>query len=277
MNKITSTEDHLKWFCGFFDGKGSLSIDKDNIPSIYLNNEDPKVTMFSKYILNKYDVEVKVSERSRPSKSSKKSRWDLYISDRKNCIKTAAIMSGHSIVKKNQFDVILKLEHKKSGISDKMNFEKAKNYYPIGSDSKEISTNDFNDKLWFIGMFDALYEIGVEHRQSKDRDRDEIKPYLKIEHTNKFLIEQVCSYLKNNKISYHIKCIDGKERLKWHVLTSGIFRVKNFIENIREYSILKQEALDTMYFFIMDVIIGKKSNDDFKYSFKKTIDSISKR
>jgi hypothetical protein len=230
--------------------------------------------MLSKYILNKYDIEVKVSERSKPSKSSKERRWDLYINEKKDCLKMSEIMLDNSIIKKKQFEAILKTKTKKIGTYEMMQSAKTENHHKIVSKERTIETDDFNNIFWFTGLFDSMYEVGIEQRQSKDIGKDDFKPFMKLQHSNKLLIEKTCSFLKNNNISYHIKCIEGKDLLKWHITTSGVLRVKNFIDIIKDYPILKSENVDVMDFYIIDIINRKKSSYDFNNSFKKTIDSI---
>ena len=68
---------NVKWLAGFFDAEGSVSFNYK--PNIDIVNTSAATMFQIKDLFNKLDIYVGMHLREKPSKSSKKPRWDIFL------------------------------------------------------------------------------------------------------------------------------------------------------------------------------------------------------
>ena len=67
----------IQWLAGFFEAEGSISFNYK--PCVDIVNTCPKTIFYLKNILERFGIKVGINEREKPSKSSKKKRWDIFL------------------------------------------------------------------------------------------------------------------------------------------------------------------------------------------------------
>ena len=93
----------LKWLGGYFDIKGTCSLSASG-SRIEILNSNPKVAMLAYSLFKRNNITSTISERSQPSKSSKKKRWDIFVNTQKDIIKTAELLKDYVFGKREQLE-----------------------------------------------------------------------------------------------------------------------------------------------------------------------------
>jgi hypothetical protein len=297
----------LAWCGGFFDGEGSFSFATE-CPIINLVNTNPlAVTKFFE-IMKRYDINWKITERSKPSKSSKKKRWDLYIITKSEVIKFLNVMENYIYGKKKQLYLmknfydeiknkqskdILKDYHQimmyynqssnilivdENKLFEKLGFKLDFKHHEIANEENiKIETNSFNDLYYLAGIMDAEGTFYINKR-NVNNSYDRFIPFVSFVNTNKEIVKHCCSTLKNNNIGYHVqnRTAENRNRVRWDVSISGVSRTVKINELIKDKLIIKNRQSELMLKYSqlrLNDIMGK---NEFGDSFKESIEVLNK-
>lgn len=300
----------LSWCGGFFDGEGSFSF-ASKCPNINIVNTNPLAVSNFLGVMKKNNINFKVSERSKPSKSSKKKRWDMYIMNQSEVLPFLDLMQEYIHGKKKQlflmknfFEETEKRARKYSDIVDdyhqvmmyynqisnilivdenklfqKLGFQLDFKHHDIANEENtKIETNDFFNDLYYVaGIIDAEGTIYINKR-NVNNSMDRYIPSIGFVNTNKEIVKQCCSVLKNNNIGYHVqsRTIEGRNRIRWDVSVTGVKRVEKLSALLIGKLIIKNRQIELIHkycSFRLDDILSK---NDLANSFKESIEVLNK-
>jgi hypothetical protein len=309
INQLSEVDPmKLNWCAGFFDAKGSFSL-SNGLVKIIIENTNPVAISYFYEVMEKNSIQFKISERSKPSKSSKKKRWDMFIlEDDKNILKFVNLMKNKILGKEKQLflveEFLFNLKNKQDFYEKMMKYLNQTCYMFINDDEKLweklgfvpdmidhkkidkdyhiVEINDFNNLDYLAGLLDADGIISMNTRynkHSKQIDRDRYIPIISFTNTNKKIINNVCSTLKNNKIGYHVqfKIDEQRNRGKWNIQTSGIKRVLHLSNFLKNKLIIKKQQMDLINSYCklkFEDVIG--NNSSVGLSYKDAIDVLNK-
>lgn len=293
----------LNWCAGFFDGEGSFSF-SSGCPTLMLVNTNPMAVTSFFEIMKRNNVEFKISERSKPSKSSKKKRWDLYITNKDELNKFLSLMNNFIFGKNKQLELMRDFNTNKDSNKDynkemqyinqtsyilikdeKALFDKLKfipeimNHNMITEENSKIYYEEnFNDIDYFCGIIDAEGTIGINKRQNKKCSTSRYTPFVSFVNTNKRIIEKCCSVLKSNNIGHHIhfRIPEKRNRGRWDIMVSGINRVKKISDLLKNKLIIKNRQIELLSKYCSLRIENMMSDNQFGESFKEAIESLNK-
>ena len=303
---LNPTNSNLSWCAGFFDGEGSFSF-AAKCPYVLINNTNPlAVTKFA-IEMKKNNVNFKITERSKPSKSSKKKRWDLYLSNNEEIKKFISLMKNYINGKSLQLHLLSNYyeDNNYNNYEDKVNdYNELMKYYNqinniliqdenklfnklgyipeikrhqfISEELKEIKTDTYKDIDYLSGIIDAEGSIYINKRQNKKRNTDRFTPWISITNTNKKIIECCCSTLKNCDIRYYIFCRENRNRCRWDIIISGIKRTIKLSELLKNKLIIKNRQLDLIYEYCNSRLLDLVSDNQLGASFKESIEALNK-
>jgi len=305
---LPNTND-LSWCGGFFDGEGSFSF-APKCPSVGIVNTNPiAVTKFMS-TMKKNNVNFKITERSKPSKSSKKKRWDMYLLDGDEIRKFLILMEEYIHGKNFQLQLLknfydenyLKLRSYSNIIKDyhelmmyynqsshilikdeKKLFEKI-GYTPqvlqhqmISDDNKKINYSDFNNIYYLSGIIDAEGTVYINRVDQKKYDGNRYIPSVSFTNTNKSIIEKCCSTLKNSEIGHYIyfRVPETRNRGRWDISISGVRRCKSVCELLKNKLVIKNRQIDLLYEYCEMRLNNLMDFNQFGDSFKESIESLN--
>ncbi|MFW6028830.1 MAG: LAGLIDADG family homing endonuclease [Halanaerobiales bacterium] len=306
-------ESKLSWCGGFFDGEGYFSFSA-KCPLIGINNTNPLVVSNFFEIMKNNDIDFKIIERNKVSKKAKKKRWDMYIMNKNNIVRFCNIMKDYIHGKKNQlflinnfYDECLKKKRTYCKIAEDYYgvmkfFNQTSNiiildknkliekiddneidlqyveYYDENEKNDFIKTNSFNDLDYLSGLLDAEGTIYINKRKVKNKRYDRYVPFISIVNTNKKIIQNYCSVLKNNDIPFHVQSrINNKRnRIRWDVSVVGVKRVYNFSKLLSNKLIIKNRQNDLIHKYCSLRLKDMLSKNDIGKSFKESIEILNK-
>lgn len=249
----TKKLNNLQWLAGFFDAEGSVSFNYK--PNLDIVNTCPKTIFEIKTILKSIGVDAGVNKREKPSKSSKRKRWDIFLRHSKQVKPFLNYVRPYVYGKKKQLEIIQEWysnRNAKLDYADKIKFANQLNHIIVSDFKEEIVKkklntnslhkyrdihvltekdgiinlyNDFNKVYYISGLIDGDGCFNMNVRNTKYGAR--YTPQILMVNTNKEIVKRYCSFLKNNNIGYHISFrIAGKttNRRRWDVLVSGVKR-----------------------------------------------------
>lgn len=291
---VDGESNRLNWLAGYFDIKGSCTTTLAS-PMIQILNTNPKIAATAYSIFKTKGIESTISERSHPSKSSKKKRWDVF-AEKNEAIKIAKLLLPYSKGKQEQLS-LLQQEHydpiylkylnwtNHTLIGDNLTFytkfESNKyNEHNLATDENaRITTDDFNNKDWLAGVIDATADIKLSQMDKKGKLAAQFNPIIEIEHQNKKIITAICSTLKNNSVGFHVSFSISKTRNmgKWRVTVSGFKRVRMLLRFIMTHLLVKKEISELLNIYIHRRLKeDRKSIDDLGYSTREAIITMEK-
>ncbi|KKK61953.1 hypothetical protein LCGC14_3009180, partial [marine sediment metagenome] len=240
-----------QWLAGFFDAEGSVSFNYK--PNLDLVNTSATTMFQIKDLLNILNINIGMNEREKPSKSSKRPRWDIFLRHEEQ-IKPFLTEIGPYIQGK-QFQLHLVQEwyekpfdglkqkiqfanqvHNKiilntSKVMQKLGVKKLDMYDDIpvltDEDSYITTDNSFNDMDYLAGLLDGEGTINMHYRASKRSSLGRYTPQVLFNNTDKVIVKRYCSVLVNNNIPYHIsfrKAGTTSNRKRWDIIVSGVKR-----------------------------------------------------
>jgi len=297
----------LAWCGGFFEGEGSFSF-AARCPIINLVNTNPLAVSHFFEIMKKFDINFKITERSKPSKSSKKKRWDMYMITKTEIFKFLDIMENYIYGKRNQLylmknfyeeienkfskDIIpdyhqlmmyynqscniLIIDEKK--LFEKLGFELEFKHHAIADDKNvKIETDTFNDLYYLAGIIDAEGTFYLNKRQKRN-SCDRFVPFVSLVNTNKEIIKKCCSTLKNNNIGYHVqsRVNNGTNRIRWDISITGVTRTFKVNELLKDKLIIKNRQSELMYKYSHLRLNDMMGKNEFGDSFKESIEVLNK-
>lgn len=282
----------IRWVGGFFDCKGNVSLAQTK-PLIQILNANPKAAMIIYSLLKRNNIEVRISERSKPSKSSKKKRWDLF-SEGEAAIQLAQFLSNYVFGKREQLEFIIKNKDKCELqylnqtnniliLNNVKLFEKIRikkyDHETINESTKRINVNNFCDLDWLCGVTDAVGVFEINSRDKKGKDAAKFTPRFFIKHHNKKIMNNVASSLKQYKIGYHIsfKVSESQNCGKWILEIAGLKRIKFLLFYILDKLIIKKEHANLLNLYVHRRLKeDPKSIDELGYSTKSALESMGK-
>ena len=299
----------IEWCAGFFDGEGSFSFSSKS-PVITVVNTNPiAVSAFATCMLQN-NIVFKISERSKPSKSSKKKRWDLYLSNKDNICAFLKLMKNKIIGKNLQLNLMNNFYddrqynsyyNKIQDYNELMKYFNQTNNILIIDENKlieklgglpEIKMHKCADKNntiiipnkiglnidYFAGIIDAEGSIVMNTRESKRSSNDRYTPVISIVNTNVEIIRECCSILKQNNIGYHVQCRYplNRNRVRFDVMISGIKRVYKLSNLLKNKLIIKNRQNDLLLQYCEMRLIDLNSFNNIGDSFKESIEALNK-
>jgi hypothetical protein len=291
----------LHWIAGFFDGEGSFSFAAGS-PSVSLVNTDPQACLLVINTMRSYGIEAKINERSKPSKSSKKKRWDVFINQAEECIKFCKLMKPYIKGKTKQLDLILEYEsirkntkqfHKrmmflnqtnnilvltKDKLIEKLGFVPPDEWVfeEYNGDNAKIGHSDFNNLYYLAGIIDAEGTININQRKNKHRNTDRFTPSVGIVNTNKEICKLVLSTIKLNNIGCHVqtRVPTNRNRIRWDLCIGGVNRVFSFGNIMIDKVRVKHKQLELLLSYAGERTVSPKSVNLTGYVTKMAIQSL---
>lgn len=298
----------IDWCAGFFDGEGSVSILTNNTTMITIVNTNPLAVSRFYEIMQSYNIDFKITERSKPGKSSKKKRWDMYIQSEEAISKFSKLMKNRIHGKQKQLFLLEEYFLNRNGLSEEKrevyrNMMKYTNqtcymlikdsnmlYQKIGftpevvthksiENDHMIKTDDFNNMDYVAGILDAEGSVIMNHRFNKHRnDSDRFTPIISFTNTNQMIISKCCSTLHNNNIGYYVgfRVSDNRNRGRWDVVISGVKRVKSLSDIIKDKTVIKRQQLELIGLYCSLRIKNMMGKNDVGASYKEAIEALNK-
>jgi len=298
------------WAGGFFDAKGYFTFFMNN-PQIVLINENPlAVTRFLE-VMAKNDIHFRVSEKSKPSKSSKKKRWDLYLLKKNDIENFLNIMEPFiygknmqlQLMKNFYFDIDEMKKKLKRIISDYEDLMKYYNqsshmliydenilferigwkptvvqHYTVCDELSRVLYDRFDDLDYLSGILDANGTIEISQHAVKNSSMNKFIPIISFSSSNREIINRCCSTLKNNNIGHHIefKVNEQYNKGRWQITISGEKRVKSLSSIIKDKLIVKNRQMHIIEKYCTVKTEDLVNENQFGASFRESIDALNK-
>lgn len=295
-------DDLLSWIGGFFDGEGSMSFSQGS-PSISVVNTDAVASYLIVNTLKSFGVQAKINERSQPSKSSKKKRWDVFINQAEEVFNFCTLMKPYVFGKQKQLSLIedykqqrkdAKDYHKKmmflnqtsnivtvngQKLIDKLGFIPSEEYEEYNSQetkNTKIDKTTFNNIHYVAGVIDAEGTINIHMRKNKHRNTDRFTPQIILVNTNKIICSNALSTFDNNNIGCHVqmRIPTERNRLRWDLSINGLGRVHKACKILIDKLRIKHKQCEIMLSYVSDIINEPKSINTTGYDVKMAIQSL---
>jgi len=300
---IENNINDLKWLGGFFDGEGSLSFATGN-PRLTIVNTNPVAISKCLIIFRKNNINAKVSERSKPSKSSKKKRWDIYLKTEETR-QSIELLEDYIFGKKSQINLLkqyfenkidkVDIYHQKMQylnqtnniliINDemlklKLGFDFEKTHLNHIDNNSKIYKTDFADLYYLAGVLDAEGTIHINQKENKHRpngETDRFTPTISLVNTNKEIITRCYSTLLNLGIGCHISTRDNlqRNRVRWDLLISGVKRCKDLSEYLKDKLVVKKQQNELLNLYCYHRLDNPKSINEIGYEYKMAIQKLN--
>lgn len=288
-NEEALNKKKLEWLAGFFDITGTFSIDPK--PRIFIPNTNPKAAMIAYGLLKRHNINATVTEKSLPSKSSKKKRWDIITED---CSKTAKLLFPFCVAKTKQLTLFANENYDRKELSyfnrtsytlindnvklfDLLKFERY-DHEMVNDTNKVITPSSYDNMNWLAGIIDANADIKLD-KMDKKGFTAKFTPTIQIRHHNKKVIECAASTLNNNKIGYHLQfnVSETENRGRWTITISGFKRIKYTNLFLLDRLFLKKEQINLLNLYIHKRLQeDPKSIDDIGFSTMNAIAEMNK-
>lgn len=280
-------EQVLSWIGGFFDGEGSCSFSQGS-PSIDLVNTNPEICYFIMNTFQKLGINAKISERSKPSKSSKKKRWDIFIHQADECFKFCDLMKPYIKGKQSQINLIQEykaIRKRTKEFHERMRFLNQTNGILILDPSK-LQTNwscevynktnstiehvDFSDIYYAAGLFDAEGTLHINNQG--------FVPQITCVNTNKIICSHYVSAMSQHGINCYIqtRIPTCRNRIRWDIMIYGIKRSFDFCELMLDKVYIKQEQMKILKLYLQECLQHPDSRKQNGYVAKMAIQSLRK-
>lgn len=301
MDNPQETEKlNIQWLAGFFDAEGSVSFNYK--PNIDFVNTCPRTSFHIKDILSKLGIKAGMHYREKPSKSSKKPRWDIFLRHEYQIKPFLQHVMPYVYGKQKQLQLINEWYQNKRDISEKIRFANQVNHIVISRPEtvkEKLKTDDLNkysdisllnDDDGYIreysdfsnwgyvaGLVDGDGCFNMHFRASKRSQIGRYTPQVMLINTNKEIIRRYCSVLGNNNIGYHISFrVAGKttNRRRWDILVSGIKRCENICQHLYPYLETKKEQCNLLFQYCKHRLLNPKKLNEIGFECKKALESM---
>lgn len=292
IKKINASDiDTLEWIGGFFDANGYCTYIKDK-RFVGINNTNPIAASIIVNTLSKYDIPVQITERSKPSKSSKKKRWDVLIS--RNIPYTVSLLEKFTYAKKEALNFLKQnaynVENAKilqciNSIRNKVVKNKELLLEELNVDynldvekNPKIELTNFCNVNYLAGIIDAVGILEINQQNHKHVDEDSFTPIVEIKSFNKLIITNCYSTLKNINIGCHLftQPENKSNYISWELKSSGIKRIHFFGYKLSDRLMIKKQCLELMTKYCEDKLRMSNRIDDIGYNVKSAIDALNK-
>ena len=303
-NPQETKNQNEKWLGGFFDAEGHCSFSQGSL-SIGIVNTNPLAIAKCQSVFRGNGIEANVSERSKPSKSSKKKRWDLFINKADEAIKAAAFLKKVVYGKTAQLDLILEYSnirknteqfHKRmmylnqtsnilvkddAKLYEKLGFvPEKKEHENVNEETKRIHVYDnFCDIYYLVGIFDGEGTVSINKRENKYRNTDRYTPIVSMVNTNKEIISRAYSTIKKSNVGCFVANREKtkRNRMRWDLLISGLKRVKAISEYISDKATIKRQQLEEVNAYCFERLKQPKGINDIGHVYKAAIEALNKQ
>jgi len=308
MDNPQETEqlNNIKWLAGFFDAEGSVSFNYK--PNIDIVNTCARTIFHIKFIMDSIGVSIGINEREKPSKSSKKKRWDIFLRHEKQITpflihvkkfvygkqrqldlieewyngKNETIDYADKIKFLNQLNNIIVIPGKKEKVKEKLKTDTLFKYNDIQvlneDDGLIITYNNFNDNYYAAGLIDGDGCFNLHFRNTKTNVR--YTPQVMLINTNKEIIKRYNSFLKHNNIGYHVSFrTAGKttNRRRWDIVVSGVRRCEKLCSLLMPALYTKKEQCNLLLQYCKFRLLNEKSrNNEIGLECKKALEGMRK-
>lgn len=294
---------NVKWLAGFFDAEGSVSFNYK--PNIDIVNTSSRTMFQIKDVLSRMGMELELHYREKPSKSSKKPRWDIALrhDDQIKLFIQNVIPYVHGkrfqlelvnewyrnptgdLKKKLQFANQVKniIVSRPEKVLQKLQSDRLDIYDDIpvltDEDSQIITLPVFNDLDYLAGLIDGDGTFNIHHRAAKHSKNKRYTPQILFNNTNKEIVKRYCSVLTNNHLTYHIDfATRGKttNRRRWDVVISGVKRSKKVCSLIKEHLETKKDQCDLLLQYCRHRESNPKSYNELGFETKTALQEMHK-
>ena len=304
MDNPQETEQlNILWLAGFFDAEGSVSFNYN--PCLDIVNTCARTSFYIKDILKRIGIEAGINEREKPSKSSKKPRWDIFLRHEEQILPFLKYVKPYVKGKKFQLDLIedwyngnkiediakkircanqilnkIILDEKKDVVKEKLGIKYLDFYsdIPVLNDEDGfINCNSFNNLNYIAGLIDGDGSINMNYRASKRSKLGKYTPQVLFINTDKQIITSYCSVLKTNNIGYNVQFRTGgntTNRRRWDIIVSGVKRTKNLLELITNKLKTKKEQANLLMQYCISRLQEPKSINEYGFECKKALEGM---
>ncbi len=305
MDNPQETEKlNIKWLAGFFDAEGSVSFNYK--PNIDIVNTCPRTIFHIKNIFHNLGIKIGINKREKPSKSSKKIRWDIYLRHEHQIKPFLKYISPFVYGKKKQLEIINDwYNNPEKDMSEKIKYanqlwnivvckpdiikQKLKtsflnkyNDIPILND-EDGNINVYKDFIcwkYVGGLIDGDGCFNMNYRACKGNQKNgRYTPQILFVNTNKEIIKRYCSVLKNNDIGYYITFrIAGKttNRRRWDVIVSGVKRCEKICSYLVNNVETKKEQCDLLLQYCKYRLLYPKKENEIGFECKTALQGMRK-
>jgi len=304
-NPQETEKSNMSWLAGFFDAEGSVSFNYK--PCIDIVNTCARTSFYIKDILNKIGIEAGINKREKPSKSSKKPRWDIFLRHEEQILPFLKYVKPYVKGKKFQLDLIedwyngnktkdvakkiqcanqilnkIILVEKKDKVKEKLEIEYLNFYFDIPVLNDEdgfISCINFDDLDYIAGLIDGDGCVNMHYIASKRSKLGRYTPQVLFINTDKQIITSYCSVLKNNNIGYNVQFrTAGKatNRRRWDIVVSGVKRTKNILELITDKLKTKKEQANLLLQYCISRLQEPKTINDYGFECKNALEGMKR-
>jgi len=299
-NPQETEKSNIKWLAGFFDAEGSVSFNYK--PNIDIVNTCARTSFHVKSILSGIGIDSGIHKREKPSKSSKKPRWDIFLRHEHQVKPFLEYVGPYVYGKSKQLEIVKEWYSDKTNLSEKIKFanqlsnivvarpdkvkEKLKtdnlNKY---SDIILLDDNDgiiniyfnFNCVEYIAGLIDGDGCFSLHFRSSKTSKNGRYTPQLMLINTNKEIIKRYCSVLKNNGIGFHVNFrLAGTttNRRRWDIVVSGVKRCEKACQLIEPYLETKKEQCQLLNQYCKHRLLNPKEENQIGFECKKALEGM---
>lgn len=308
MDNPQETEklNNIKWLAGFFDAEGSVSFNYK--PNIDIVNTSSRTIFHIKFIMDSIGINVGISEREKPSKSSKKKRWDIFLRHENQIKPFLANVKKYVYGKRKQLEIveewynyrdkqinyadkikfcnqlnnIVVSSHKISKIKQKLNTDDLLKYPDIQllneNDGLITTYDNFNDENYIAGLIDGDGCFNINFRNTKTNVR--YTPQVMLINTNKEIVKRFSSFLKNHYIGYHVSFrMAGKttNRRRWDIVVSGVRRCEKICSLLVNSLQTKKEQCNLLLQYCKFRLSNEKSkNNEIGLECKEALQGMRK-
>ena len=302
MDNPQETENlNIKWLAGFFDAEGSIGF--NDKPIITIMNVCPNTSFVIKDTMIKIGIIPDTHMREKPSKSSKKLRWNIFLRYDEQILPFLQYVKPYIKGKKFQLELLEEwYKNQSQKIQDKLffanqvynqivckpqsilqklkinNLEQYADIPILNDDDRYIITNNFNCLNYCAGLLDADGSFNLDFISVKGKSK--YTPQIIMMNKNKEIVKSYCSVLTNNHIGYHVLFNTSEKKVdkrKWKITISGCKRCIKMLESIVSKIHTKREQANLMLQYCRYKLNNSSDvNDVTGFECKKALDGMKK-
>lgn len=300
-NPQETEKSNIQWLAGFFDAEGSVSFNYK--PNLDFVNTCPRTSFHIKDVLAKLDINAGIHYREKPSKSSKKPRWDIFLRHEYQVKSFLKYVMPFIYGKQKQLQLIEDwYAQKEEHIQEKIKFANQINNIIISKPGKVrtlLKTDDLSkypdipvlsDEDGFIreypdfmmwpyvaGLIDGDGCFNMHFRASKRSKFGRYAPQVMLINTNKEIIRRFCSTLKNSNIGFNVSFrTAGKttNRRRWDIIISGIKRCEKICEKLYPHLETKKEQCNLLLQYCKHRLLTPKTINEIGFECKQALQGM---
>ncbi len=293
---------NVKWLAGFFDAEGSVSFNYK--PNLDLVNTSATTMFQIKDMMNRLNIDLGMNFREKPSKSSKKPRWDIFLRHQHQIIPFIEHIGPFIVGKQFQLQMVQDWYNEPfDGIKKKIQFANQVNNKIVSNPTKVmeklgvkklniyddilvltdedsyILTNTFNDMDYLAGLLDGEGTINMHYRASKRSSLGRYTPQIIFNNTDKIIVKYYCSTLANSNIPYHVSFRQAgttSNRRRWDIVVSGVKRCERLSGLLVDKLEIKKEQCNLLLQYCKHRLMSPKSINELGKETKTALEGMRK-